>query len=89
MRGLTLTATGGQTGRTKSHRHGQQHGGHQGEGGEDKVKGVECMVAEGDLTSGGGHIVPYTEAVLQNRMLTATPEIIFYQLSGNPLVRAS
>ena len=42
-----------------THRHRQQYGGYQREGVSGLVKGVKYMAAEGDLTLGGGHTMPY------------------------------
>ena len=53
--------------KTETHRHRQQYGGYQREGGWGVVKGQECqiyMVMEDDLTLGGGHTMQYSDHVL-------------------------
>ena len=66
---IKLKATHEQTRKTKTHRHRQQYGGYQKEGGWGSSKGligVKCIGMEKDLTLGGGHTVQYTHDILQN-----------------------
>ena len=50
---------------TKTHGHRQQYGVYHREGGgeQERVKGVKYMVAEEDVTSGGGHTAQCTDDV--------------------------
>ena len=50
--------------KNKTHRHRTQYGGYRGKGGAVvKVRGIEHMPMEEDLTLGGRHTVQYTDDV--------------------------
>lgn len=66
----------------QTHRYREQTGGHQKEAelGAKRVKGVNCMMTDGDYTFGGDHFVVYTDDTVK----CCIPETdIMYQLYLN------